>query len=44
MTRKLVERASKDHGADGGMAAEFPGEASVIMVTNRRFLAAPPTA
>jgi hypothetical protein len=40
-TRKLTERVTGDHGADGGMAECFPGEASVIMVTNRRVLVAP---
>ena len=39
--RKLANRAANDHGADGGMAEGFPGEASVIMVTSRRVLVAP---
>jgi len=40
-TRKLADRATDDHGADGGIAEGFPGEASVIMVTDRRALVGP---
>ena len=40
-SHKLIDRAAASHQASGGMAAGFPGVSAVVMVTDRRVIAAP---
>ena len=39
--RSLVRKAEDAHEASGGIASSFPSESSVLLVTDRRALAAP---
>lgn len=39
--RKLDDRAAREHASEGGIAAGFPSRGAAVLVTDRRFIAAP---